>query len=259
MFYLSYILPRMWTSGVLLGLSRLVRHGWMSLFKLDKSNFCVAQSTFKRRFGNCRGPRKRFFLLETDGNWSDRRLLMGFISWPLVYERGKVYWNQGSNSAQLLFIDPKLRKTSRQNQKPHVKNKILPDKTKNLTGKPKSSRQNQILHSKNQITHGKSKYPRQNQSYFVFAVKYLVLPWSFWFCREVFCFCLEVFGFAVRYFVFAVRFLVLPWCFCFCREVFGFAVTVVDHHSTVRSISALQVDGPANNWGSWGSLRYTES
>ena len=41
----------------------------------------------------------------------------------------------------------------------------------------------------------------------------------------------EVFGFAVRYFVFAVRFLVLPWCFCFCREVFGFAVTVVAHHS----------------------------
>ena len=168
----------------------------MSLFKLDKSNFCVAQSTFKCRFGNCRGPRKRFFLLETDGNWSDRRLLMGFISWPLVYERGKVYWNQGSNFAQLLFIDPKLRKTSRQNQKPHVKNKIPHDKTKNLTAKPKTSRQNQILHRKSQIPHGKSKYPRQNQSYFVFAVKY-------WFCREVF-------GFAVRYFVFAVRFSVLP-------------------------------------------------
>ena len=96
----------------------------MSLFKLDKSNFCVAQSTFKRRFGNWRGPRKRFFLLETDGNWSDRRQLMGFISWPLVYERGKVYWNQGSNSAQLLFIDPKFRKTSRQNQILHSKNKI---------------------------------------------------------------------------------------------------------------------------------------
>ena len=155
----------------------------MSLFKLDKSSFCVAQSTFKRRFGNWRGPRKRFFLLETDGNWSDRRQLMGFISWPLVYERGKVNWNQGSNSAQLLFIDPKLRKTSRQNQKPHVKNKIPQDKTKNLTAKPntsqqkpKTSRQNQILHRKSQIPHGKSKYPLQDQSYFVFAVKYLVLP-----------------------------------------------------------------------------------
>ena len=40
--------------------------------------------------------------------------------------------------------------------------------------------------------------------YFVLAVSFLVLPWGF-------CFCREVFGFAVRYFVFAVRFLVLPW------------------------------------------------
>ena len=84
-----------------------------------------------------------------------------------------------------------------QNQKPHGKNK-------NITGKPKPSRQNQILHSKNQIPHGRSKQPQQNQSYFVFAVKYLVLPWGFWFCREVFCFSRDVF-------VFAVRFLVLPW------------------------------------------------
>ena len=67
-------------------------------------------------------------------------------------------------------------KTSRQIQKPHGKNKIRHDKTKTLTAKPKTSWQNQILHSKNQIPHGKSKYPRQNQSYFVFAVKYLVLP-----------------------------------------------------------------------------------
>ena len=79
---------------------------------------------------------------------------------------------------------------SRQNQKPHGKNKIPHGKTKNLTAKPKTSRQNQILHSKNQIPHGKSKYPRQNQSYFAFAVKYLVLPWGFLFCREVFRFLL---------------------------------------------------------------------
>ena len=45
---------------------------------------------------------------------------------------------------------------SRQNRKPHGKNK-------NLTAKPETSRQNQLLHSK-------------NQSYSVFAVKYLVLP-----------------------------------------------------------------------------------
>ena len=67
-------------------------------------------------------------------------------------------------------------KTSRQNQKPHGKNKIPHDKTKTLTAKSKTSRRNQILHSKSQIPHGKSKYPRQNQSYFVFAVKHLVLP-----------------------------------------------------------------------------------
>ena len=66
-----------------------------------------------------------------------------------------------------------------------------------VTTKPKTSRQNQR-------PYGKSKYTRQNQSYFAFAVKYLVLPWGFWFCREV---------------------------FCFCREVFGFAVTVVGHHN----------------------------
>ena len=72
---------------------------------------------------------------------------------------------------------------SRQNQKPH-------GKTENLTAKTKTSRQNQK-------PHGKSNYPRQNQSYFVVALKYLILPWGFWFCRDVF--------------VFAVRFLVLPW------------------------------------------------
>ena len=38
----------------------------------------------------------------------------------------------------------------------------------------------------------------------------------------------------MRYFVFAVRFLVLPRCFCFCREVFGFTVTVVSHHRSDR-------------------------
>ena len=83
-------------------------------------------------------------------------------------------------------------------------------KTKYLTAKTKTSRQNQR-------PHGKSKYPRQNQSYFL-------LLWSIWFCRGVFCFCREVFGFAVRYFAFAVRFLVLPWGFWFCRDVFVFAV-----------------------------------
>ena len=60
----------------------------------------------------------------------------------------------------------------------------LTAKTKRLTTKPKTS--------------------RQNQNYFVVALKYWILPWGFWFCRWVCCFCREVF-------VFAVRFLVLPW------------------------------------------------
>ena len=76
----------------------------------------------------------------------------------------------------------------------HGKAQNLRTKTKYLTAKPKTSRlfvaaktktsrqnrkpsrQNQRLQSKNQIPQGKSKYRRQNQSYFVFAVKYLVLP-----------------------------------------------------------------------------------
>ena len=72
-------------------------------------------------------------------------------------------------------------------------------KTKNLTAKTKTSRQNQILHSKNK------------KNSFGFAV-------GICFCREVFGFCCEVFAFAVRSLVlpiclegvgFAVRFLVL--------------------------------------------------
>ena len=113
-------------------------------------------------------------------------------------------------------------------------------------GGPYLSRQNQKLHGKNKNIKAKQKTSRQKQNtsqqkqnsfvlpwvftfavryrYLVFAVKYLVLPWGFWFCREVFCFYCEIFGFAVR-------FLFLPWgfrfcreVFCFCREVFGFAV-----------------------------------
>ena len=50
-----------------------------------------------------------------------------------------------------------------------------------VTAKPKTSRQNQNLVVR----------------YFVFAVRFSVLPWGF-------CFCHEVFAFAVRYFIFAV-------------------------------------------------------
>ena len=102
-------------------------------------------------------------------------------------------------------------KISRQKQKPH-------GKTKNLTAKQNTSRQNQILHSKNKIALVLPWVFAFVVRYLVFAVKYLV--------------CREVFGFAVR-------FLFLPWgfrfcreVFCFCREDFGFAVTVVGHRTS---------------------------
>ena len=103
-------------------------------------------------------------------------------------------------------------KTSRQKQKHH-------GKTKNLTAKPKTSRQlkqntsrqNQILHSKNKIA--------------------LVLLWVFAFAVRYLVSCYDVFGFAVRV-------LVLPRCFCFCREVFGFAMTVVGHRIFLFYINA---------------------
>ena len=87
-------------------------------------------------------------------------------------------------------------------------------KTKNLTAKTKTSRQNQKPHGKNKIPHGKTKNltakpntSQQKQNSFGFAV-------GIWFYREVFGFCCEVFGFAVRS-------LVLPWGFWFCRESCG--------------------------------------
>ena len=116
----------------------------------------------------------------------------------------------------------------------HCKTKNLTAKTKYLTAKPKTSRQNQILHSKNKIALVLPWVFAFAVRYLVFAVKYLVLPWGLWFCREVF-------GFVVRYFVFAMRVLVLPWGFRFCREVFVFAVTVVGHRIFLRNFPRFPV------------------
>ena len=52
-----------------------------------------------------------------------------------------------------LYGGPQL---SRQNKKPHGKNKIPHGKTENLTAKPKTSRQNRKPHGKNKIPHGKT-------------------------------------------------------------------------------------------------------
>ena len=71
-----------------------------------------------------------------------------------------------------LTVKPKTSRrkqsTSWQNQKPH-------GKTKDLTAQPNTSQQKPNTSWQKQILHGKSKYPQQNQSYFVFPVKYLVL------------------------------------------------------------------------------------
>ena len=110
---------------------------------------------------------------------------------------------------------------SQQNQKPHGRNK-------NITAKPKTSRQKQNTSWQNQKPHGKTKYftakpnswpntSQQKQNSFGFAV-------GICFCREVFGFCCEVFGFAVRFLVLLWGILFLPWSFWFCCEVFVFAV-----------------------------------
>ena len=102
------------------------------------------------------------------------------------------------SSLSYVYGGPQL---SRQNQKPHGKNKIPRGETKNLTAKQNTSWQNQKPHGKNKIPHGKTKYlaakpntSQQKQNSFCFAG-------GICFCREVFGFCCEVFGFAVRYLV----------------------------------------------------------
>ena len=89
-------------------------------------------------------------------------------------------------------------------------------KTKNLTAKPKTSRQI------------KTKYFTAKSKQLWFCRRYLLLPWDIWCLLWSIWFCREVFGFVVRYFVFAVRFsvlpwgiLFLPWGFWFCRDSCG--------------------------------------
>ena len=69
---------------------------------------------------------------------------------------------------------------SRQNQKPHGKNK-------NLTAKPKTSRQKQLPTAKPKLFCCCSEV-------FDFAERFLVLPWCFCFCREAFGFAVTVVG-----------------------------------------------------------------
>ena len=114
------------------------------------------------------------------------------IRWPrTVTTKPKTSRQIQNTSRKTENLMPKT-KTSR---KPHDKNKIPHNKTKNLTVKPKTSQQKPNTSRQKQIPTAKPK---------------------------LFCLiCCEVLGFAMRYFVFAVRFLVLPWCFCFCLDSCG--------------------------------------
>ena len=123
--------------------------------------------------------------------------------------------------------------TSRQNRKPHGKNKNLTAKTKYLTKKPKLSRQNQWPHGKTKYFTAKTKYLTAKPNTHGKTKAILLLPWSIWFCREV---------------------------FCYCREVFVFAVTVVGHHkfaiaSNVRiySVNGFRRVGGGGGRGRGGS------
>ena len=87
--------------------------------------------------------------------------------------------------------------TSRQNRKPHGKNK-------NLTAKPKTSRQKQNTSRQNQKPHGKTKdltaKPNTSQQK-PNTSRRKQIPTA---KPKLFCFCREVFGFTVRHFDFAV-------------------------------------------------------
>ena len=101
-------------------------------------------------------------------------------------------------------------KTSGQKQKLHGKTK-LSAKTKYLTTKPKPSRKNQRPHGKTKYFTAKPKYLTAKANTHGKTKAILLLLWSIWFCREVFCFCRWSFWFRRDVFVFAVRFLVSPW------------------------------------------------
>ena len=113
--------------------------------------------------------------------------------------------------AYCIFIMQKLRgpttvmakpKTWRQNRKPHGKTKDLMAKPNTSQQKPNTSRQKQIPTAKPKLFCSCSEVFGFATRYFVFAVRYfgfavMLLSWGFWFCCDVF--------------VFAMRFLVLPW------------------------------------------------
>ena len=112
---------------------------------------------------------------------------------PTVTAKAKTSRKTKNLTAKTKYLTAKP-KTSRQKQKPHCKNKIPHDKTKDLTAKPKSERP----HGKTKYFTAKTKYLAAKANTHCKTKVILLLPWSIWFCREVFCYCREVFFFAVK-------------------------------------------------------------
>ena len=138
-------------------------------------------------------------LLATSSQWHNQWLsLILFSSWintalyHLLVSHGHFL---------IMYISRQIQNTSRQNRKPHAKNKNL---TKTSQQKQNTSQQNQKPHSKTKDLTAKTKYLTAKANTHGKTKAILLLLWSIWFCREVFCFCREVFGFAVM-------FLFLPW------------------------------------------------
>ena len=110
-----------------------------------------------------------------------------------IVARG-VGWSQVSQPGlDLITVAPNCHgktKNLTQNQKPHCKNKIPHDKTKDLTAKPKSERP----HGKTKYFTAKTKFLTAKANTHCKTKAILPLPWSIWFCREVFCYCRDSCG-----------------------------------------------------------------
>ena len=116
-------------------------------------------------------PSRTFYILLQQGE-----LYLGFAKF--------IVWKVRYNACWLSFYVPdKIWLCTMVAYNCHGKTKNLTAKTKYLTAKPKTSRQNEVLHSKNKIALVLP-WVFAFFTVFGFAVKSLVLPWGFWFCRD---------------------------------------------------------------------------
>ena len=135
------------------------------------------------------------------------------VWWPTTHASQQNQKPHGRNKN--ITAKPKTSRqkqnTSRQNQKPHGKNKIPHGKTENLTAKTKYLTTKPKPSRQNQRPHGKTKYFTAKTKYLTAKANTHGKTKAILLLLWSIWFCREVFDFAVRYFVFAVRFLVLLW------------------------------------------------